>query len=125
MSVSGQSARNVKAAYHYFNPQNINWDMKAARVFCSTWDANKPLPWRKQYGWTAFCGPVGPQGRAACGKCLKVTNTANGVSTIVRIVDKCGNGGLVLDWNVFKSLDRNGQGKKNGYLTVNYSFVIC
>lgn len=71
-SVSGQSASNVRATYHLYNPQNIGYDLLKASAFCATWDANKPLEWRKKYGWTAFCGPVGPRGQAACGKCLRV-----------------------------------------------------
>jgi hypothetical protein len=46
--------------------------LNAVRAYCSTWDANKPLAWRRQYGWTAFCGPVGPRGQASCGRCLRV-----------------------------------------------------
>ena len=68
-----QSASNVRATYNLYKPQNINWDLNAARVFCATWDANKPLSWRRQYGWTAFCGPAGPRGQAACGRCLRVS----------------------------------------------------
>lgn len=37
-------------------------------------DADKPYDWRSKYGWTAFCGPVGPQGQEACGRCLRVRN---------------------------------------------------
>lgn len=68
----GQSANNVRATYHLYNPQNIGWDYIRASVYCATWDANKPLAWRKKYGWTAFCGPSGPQGQPACGRCLRV-----------------------------------------------------
>ncbi|XP_060667942.1 pathogenesis-related protein P2 [Ziziphus jujuba] len=71
-SASAQSASNVRATYHLYNPQNINWDYNAASVYCATWDANKPLEWRRQYGWTAFCGPVGPRGQESCGKCLRM-----------------------------------------------------
>ncbi|PHT81653.1 hypothetical protein T459_14668 [Capsicum annuum] len=27
----------------------------------------------RKYGWTAFCGPVGPRGQASCGKCLRIS----------------------------------------------------
>jgi hypothetical protein len=47
--------------------------LNAVSAYCSTWDANKPLAWRSKYGWTAFCGPVGPRGQDSCGKCLKVS----------------------------------------------------
>nr|XP_048324342.1 pathogenesis-related protein P2-like [Ziziphus jujuba var. spinosa]XP_048324343.1 pathogenesis-related protein P2-like [Ziziphus jujuba var. spinosa]XP_048324344.1 pathogenesis-related protein P2-like [Ziziphus jujuba var. spinosa]XP_048324345.1 pathogenesis-related protein P2-like [Ziziphus jujuba var. spinosa]XP_048324346.1 pathogenesis-related protein P2-like [Ziziphus jujuba var. spinosa] len=74
-SASAQSASNVRATYRLYNPQNINWDYNAASVYCATWDANKPLEWRRQYGWTAFCGPVGPRGQESCGKCLRVSGS--------------------------------------------------
>ncbi|WJX19354.1 hypothetical protein P8452_09061 [Trifolium repens] len=125
MLVSAQSATNVRATYHLYNPQNINYDYNTASVYCATWDANQPLSWRRKYGWTAFCGPAGPRGRDSCGKCLSVTNTATGAQTTVRIVDQCSNGGLDLDVNVFNKIDTNKQGYQNGHLTVNYNFVNC
>ena len=69
---SGESATNVRATYHYYNPAQNNWDLNAVSAYCSTWDASKPYSWRSQYGWTAFCGPVGPRGQASCGRCLRV-----------------------------------------------------
>ncbi|XP_058743904.1 pathogenesis-related protein PR-4-like [Vicia villosa] len=125
MLVSGQSANNVRATYNNYNPQDINYDYNRASVYCATWDANQPLSWRSQYGWTAFCGPAGPTGRDSCGKCLSVTNTATGTQVTVRIVDQCSNGGLDLDVNVFNQLDTNGAGRQAGHLTVNYVFVNC
>ncbi|KAK8542977.1 hypothetical protein V6N12_015552 [Hibiscus sabdariffa] len=124
-SAAAQSATNVRATYNNYNPQNINWDYNTASVFCATWDAGRPLEWRRRYGWTAFCGPVGPQGQASCGRCLRVTNTATGAQVTVRIVDRCSNGGLDLDVNVFRQIDTNGVGIANGFLTVNYDFVNC
>ncbi|XP_059650293.1 hevein-like preproprotein [Cornus florida] len=53
-----ESATNVRATYHYYNPEQNGWDLNAVSYW-STWDAGKPLAWRKKYGWTAFCGPVG------------------------------------------------------------------
>ena len=73
-SAAAQSASNVRATYHLYNPEQNNWDLLAVSAFCATWDANKPLEWRQRYGWTAFCGPAGPQGQAACGRCLRVSN---------------------------------------------------
>ncbi|XP_052176015.1 pathogenesis-related protein PR-4A-like [Diospyros lotus] len=123
---AAQSASNVRATYHYYNPQQNNWDLRAVSAYCSTWDADKPLAWRKKYGWTAFCGPAGPRGRDSCGKCLRVTNTRTGANQIVRIVDQCSNGGLDLDFvGVFKKLDTDGNGYQQGHLTVNYQFVNC
>lgn len=69
---SAQSATNVRATYHLYQPEQHNWDLNAVSAYCSTWDANKPLSWRSKYGWTAFCGPSGPTGQASCGKCLRV-----------------------------------------------------
>ncbi|XP_022742087.1 pathogenesis-related protein PR-4-like [Durio zibethinus] len=124
-SATAQSASNVRATYHYYYPEQNNWDLTAVSAFCSTWYADKPLEWRSKYGWTAFCAPEGPQGEEACGKCLKVTNTGTGAQATVRIVDKCGNGGLDLDWNVFQQIDTDGKGYAQGYLIVNYEFVDC
>ncbi|MED6147265.1 hypothetical protein PIB30_042516 [Stylosanthes scabra] len=125
MLTNGQSANNVRATYHLYNPHMIGWDLNTAKGFCSTWDAKKPLAWRKKYGWTAFCGPAGTHGKPSCGKCIHVTNTATGASRTVRVVDLCGNGGLDLDVNVFKELDTNGVGHQKGHLNVNYHFVNC
>ncbi|XP_019197167.1 PREDICTED: pathogenesis-related protein PR-4-like [Ipomoea nil] len=122
---AAQSATNVRATYNNYNPQNIDWDYNTASVFCATWDADKPLEWRQKYGWTAFCGPVGPTGQDSCGRCLAVTNTATNDQVTVRIVDQCSNGGLDLDVNVFDQLDTDGQGVAQGYLIVNYDFVDC
>ncbi|XP_022143020.1 pathogenesis-related protein PR-4-like [Momordica charantia] len=121
----GQSGSNVRATYNLYNAPQINWDLNAVSAFCATWDANQPLEWRSQYGWTAFCGPVGPHGQDSCGQCLLVTNTETGAQQTVRIVDQCSNGGLDLDVGVFQSLDTNGNGNANGFLTVNYDFVNC
>ncbi|KAL0552646.1 hypothetical protein IC582_011764 [Cucumis melo] len=122
---NAQSATNVTATYHLYNPQIINWDYTKANVYCATWDANKPFEWRSRYGWTAFCGPVGPHGQASCGRCTKVTNAETKASTIVRIVDECSYGGFDLDVGVFMRLDTDGIGSTNGFIMVNYEFVDC
>lgn len=121
----GESASNVRATYHYYNPEQNGWDLNAVSAYCSTWDAGKPYSWRSKYGWTAFCGPVGPRGQASCGKCLRVTNTGTGAQQTVRIVDQCSNGGLDLDVGVFNRLDTDGRGYQQGHLIVNYQFVDC
>ncbi|KAF3454315.1 hypothetical protein FNV43_RR04762 [Rhamnella rubrinervis] len=123
-SVNGQSGSNVRATYHLYNPQNIGYDLLKAGAFCATWDANKPLEWRRKYGWTAFCHPS-PRGQAVCGKCLRVTNRATGAQATVRVVDQCQNGGLDLDVNVFRQIDTDGRGYAQGHLMVNYQFVNC
>ncbi|XP_044477605.1 pathogenesis-related protein PR-4-like [Mangifera indica] len=121
----GESASNVRATYHFYYPQQNGWDLRAVSAYCSTWDADKPLAWRQKYGWTAFCGPAGTHGQAACGKCLRVTNSRTGAQAIVRIVDQCSNGGLDLDAAVFNQLDTDGRGYAQGHLIVNYQFVNC
>jgi len=123
---AAQQASGVRATYNYYRPQNINWDLNAASVYCATWDAGKSYQWRSRYGWTAFCGPAGPTGQASCGQCLQVTNSATGVSTTVRIVDQCSNGGLDLDYDTaFSKIDTDGSGVRDGHLTVSYQFVNC
>ena len=121
----GESASNVRATYHNYLPEQHGWDLNAVSAYCSTWDAAKPYSWRSKYGWTAFCGPVGPRGRDACGKGLRVTNTGTGANIIVRIVDQCSNGGLDLDVGVFNRIDTDGRGYQQGHLIVNYQFVNC
>ncbi|XP_060667697.1 pathogenesis-related protein PR-4-like [Ziziphus jujuba] len=124
-SGTANRANRVRATYHLYNPENIGYDLSEANAFCATWDADKPLEWRCKYGWTAFCGPAGPRGQAACGKCLRVTNTATGARATVRIVDQCNNGGLDLDVNVFNEIDTDGRGQDQGHLMVSYRFVSC
>nr|AAB94514.1 pathogenesis-related protein-4 [Dioscorea bulbifera] len=123
--VKAQQASNVRATYHYYNAAQNNWDLRAVSAFCATWDADKPLAWRQKYGWTAFCGPAGPTGQDACGKCLLVTNTKTNAQATVRIVDQCSNGGLDLDWSVFEQIDTDKSGYAQGHLIVNYEFVNC
>ncbi|GMI65218.1 HEVEIN-LIKE, pathogenesis-related 4 [Hibiscus trionum] len=115
----------VRSTYHFYNPEQNNWDLMAVSAYCSTWDASKPYSWRSKYGWTAFCGPVSPGFPAACGRCLNVRNTRTGAQTTVRIVDQCSNGGLDLDWGVFQRLDTDGEGYRQGHMTVRYDFVDC
>ncbi|XP_057998345.1 pathogenesis-related protein PR-4-like [Hevea brasiliensis] len=125
---NSQSASNVRATYILVvpcNPEDNGWDLNAVSAYCSAWDASKPLEWRQKYGWTAFCGPVGPHGLAACGKCLNVTNIGTGANVTVRIVDQCSNGGLDLDVGVFRRIDTDGKGYSRGSLTVNYQLVDC
>ncbi|XP_058105469.1 pathogenesis-related protein PR-4-like [Magnolia sinica] len=128
-AAQAQSASNVRATYHLYNPSQIGWDLIRIPAYCATWDANKPLEWRRKYGWTAFCGPVGPRGQASCGRCLLlrsfVTNTRTGAKVTARIVDQCSNGGLDLDKAVFDQIDTDRNGYNQGYMIVNYQFVSC
>ncbi|KAL8159585.1 hypothetical protein V2J09_001122 [Rumex salicifolius] len=121
----GGSASNVRATYHLYNPQSNGYSLYAVSAYCSTWDGDKSYAWRSKYGWTAFCGPSGPTGQAACGQCLLVTNTRTGAQVTVRIVDQCSNGGLDLDVNMFNQIDTDRNGYAQGHLTVNYQFVNC
>ncbi|XVE89893.1 hypothetical protein DITRI_Ditri20bG0032000 [Diplodiscus trichospermus] len=56
---------------------------------------------------------------------MEVTNTGTGAQARVRIVDACGNGGLDLDYNMFKQIDTDGSGYAQGHLIVKYDFVVC
>ncbi|MBA0832970.1 hypothetical protein Goarm_017319, partial [Gossypium armourianum] len=76
----------VWSTYHFYNPKQNGWDLMAMSADCSIWDANKQYPWRNKYGWTAFCGLVGPSFLAACGRCLRVRSTRTGAQEIVRIL---------------------------------------
>ncbi|KAL5138867.1 Pathogenesis-related protein P2 [Glycine soja] len=120
---SAQSAI-VQSTYHLYQPEQHNWDLLAVSAYCATWDANQPFSWRSKYGWTAFCGPAGPQGQPSCGRCLRVTNTRTGDQQIARIVDQCKNGGLDLDVSVFQRLDSDGSGNAQGHLIVHYEFIV-
>ncbi|KAL6007332.1 hypothetical protein ACLOJK_032829 [Asimina triloba] len=121
-AAAAQSASNVRATYHLYNPAQIDYDLLRASAYCATWDADKPQAWRSKYGWTAFCHSAGPIGQAACGRCIQVTNTRTGAQTTARIVDRCSNGGLDLDKAVFDQIDTDGIGYQQGFLTVNYQF---
>ncbi|RHN52766.1 putative glycerophosphodiester phosphodiesterase, protein kinase RLK-Pelle-LRK10L-2 family [Medicago truncatula] len=125
---SAQSARFVEAKYRSFNSSNLN----TSGVLCAAQDGNKSFSWPSKYGLTAFCGPVGPVGKAACGKCLDVSydNPSPKIFLTelverVRIVDNCSSGGLELDIDVFKRFDTSGYGMSQGYLVVDYEFVDC
>lgn len=72
---AAQTASNVRATYHYYYPEQNGWDLYKVSAYCSTWKGNQPLEWRRKYGWTAFCGPAGPQGRDSCGRCLRASHT--------------------------------------------------
>ncbi|KAF2287710.1 hypothetical protein GH714_002403 [Hevea brasiliensis] len=82
------SASNVRATSRSYNSEENGWNLNAASAFCSTWDGDKPLEWRSKHAWTAFCGPVGPQGKDACGKCLRVTNARTGAEAQKCIYEK-------------------------------------
>ncbi|XVE89895.1 hypothetical protein DITRI_Ditri20bG0032200 [Diplodiscus trichospermus] len=116
---AGPSDSNVTAYWTDYNVTKNNWDLNAAHVSCVAVDGDKPLEWRSKYGWTGFCGEVGPQGEEACGKCLKVTNTATKANETVRIVDACGSGGLELDLETaFRPIDTDGSGFTQGHIIV-------
>ncbi|KAL6654009.1 hypothetical protein ACP70R_007474 [Stipagrostis hirtigluma subsp. patula] len=124
---SAQSASGVTATYVAYNAPSVNWELGAVSASCAVWDEDKPPEWRSRYWWTAFCGPAGPRGDAACGRCLTVANAATGAQATVRIVDDCGRGdaALGMDTPVFYQIDTDGRGMADGKLDVNYEFVDC
>ncbi|GMN25532.1 hypothetical protein TIFTF001_000977 [Ficus carica] len=124
-SAYAQNATNVRATANFYNPHQNNWNLYAVSAYCSTWDGDKSFAWRSKYGWTAFCGPSGPRGQDACGKCSSVINTGTGAQVTVRIVDQCSNGGLDLDVNIFNQIDTDGKCYQQGHLIINYEFVDC
>ncbi|KAL6654010.1 hypothetical protein ACP70R_007475 [Stipagrostis hirtigluma subsp. patula] len=122
-----QRVSGVTAMYVAYNAPSVNWDLAAASASCAAQDGDKPREWRSRYWWTAFCGPAGPRGDAACGRCLTVANAATGAQATVRIVDDCdgGDAALGMDTPVFYQIDTDGRGMANGKLEVNYEFVDC
>ncbi|GJN27977.1 hypothetical protein PR202_gb16049 [Eleusine coracana subsp. coracana] len=77
---AAQSASNVRATYHLYNPAENGWDLNRVSTYCATWDADKPLSWRQQYSWTAFCGPSGPRGQDSYGRCIRVRTNCPGLN---------------------------------------------
>ncbi|XP_059071752.1 pathogenesis-related protein PR-4-like [Cryptomeria japonica] len=80
-------------------------------LFCATFDSNQTLEFRSKYLWTAYCD--------------QVTNDSTGQNVIVRIVDKCQSGGLVLETDAFNAIDKDGKGKHYGHMLTTYKFVGC
>ncbi|CAN6372868.1 unnamed protein product [Urochloa humidicola] len=121
---SDWSQSNLYASYHAYNPKQNGWDLNKVNAYCASCDANKPLWWRKRYGWVGLCEQW--DSTNYCGMCIKVTNTATGAWVVARIVDKCSDGGMKLDYEtVFKKIDTDGQGYTKGYLNVDYESVAC
>ncbi|XP_039064027.1 pro-hevein-like [Hibiscus syriacus] len=54
----------------------------------------------------------------------KVSNTANGKSVTVRVLDTCTRPSLDLDYPAFSEI-MDDKGRQDGHLTVNYEFVDC
>ncbi|GLJ39628.1 hypothetical protein SUGI_0810130 [Cryptomeria japonica] len=95
-------------------------------LFCATFDSNQTLEFRSKYLWTAYCDQAGqPMEPSLCGTCIQVTNDSTGQNVIVRIVDKCQNGGLVLETDAFNAIDKDGKGKHYGHMLTTYKFVGC
>ncbi|CAL4983755.1 unnamed protein product [Urochloa decumbens] len=125
MAVAWETS-NVHATYYRYKLKDNEWDLNSVNAYCAPWDANKPLWWRKQYGWAALCDDSWSSGHGYCGKCIKVTNRATGAWVWARVLDKCSGGGLDLDYEtVFKKIDTDGHGKEKGYLKVDYEWVKC
>ncbi|KAL4354318.1 hypothetical protein GQ457_06G019260 [Hibiscus cannabinus] len=122
---AAQSGEPVSAHWFQFLAKEMDWDMnKANDVYCKRYDADKPYEWRSKYGWTNINSDlVGLTRDDACGKCIQVTNTANGAEATVRIVGPTGRD-LELDEPVFDQLNSDGQ-SHGGDLVVNYKLVDC
>ncbi|KAL4352905.1 hypothetical protein GQ457_06G019100 [Hibiscus cannabinus] len=122
---AAQSGEPVSAHWFQFLAKEMDWDMnKANDVYCKRYDADKPYEWRSKYGWTNINSDlVGLTRDDACGKCIQVTNTANGAEATVRIVGPTGRG-LELDEPVYDQLNSDGQ-SHGGDLVVNYKLVDC
>ncbi|PPS19270.1 hypothetical protein GOBAR_AA01333 [Gossypium barbadense] len=114
VSAAAQSA-SVTATYHYYNPQKISWDLNAARIPIGPWQGVPDM-----VGLPFVVQSV-----------LKIKLLAasdqqwHGNSGNRENLDKCSNGGLDLDVNVFNKLDKNRNGSARGHLTVTYDFVKC
>lgn len=58
--------------------------------------------------------------------CAQLRNVRTGATITARIVDRCSNAGLDLDYStVFQRLDTDGVGWQQGSMDVGYSFVDC
>ncbi|CAH8306121.1 unnamed protein product [Eruca vesicaria subsp. sativa] len=125
-SPPGDRPRHAIASFNSLQPKWYNWDLNALGVYCATWDAAKPYEWRRKYSWASICGLVGPQGQAACGKCLKVTNAATRAVVTVRVLDQCSSEEIELELDTFNDLDTGDTGHDDGgRLHVDYQFVDC
>ncbi|KAH0927936.1 hypothetical protein HID58_020192, partial [Brassica napus] len=95
-SVQGASALNIRATYHFYNPEQNNWDLMAVTRACLL----------------LHCvGMAGPP--SADRLVLRVRNVMTNAVVTVRIVD------------LFKRLDNDGVGYGQGQLIVDYEFVDC
>ncbi|CAL4987092.1 unnamed protein product [Urochloa decumbens] len=81
MAVAWETS-NVHATYYRYKLKDNEWDLNSVNAYCAPWDANKPLWWRKQYGWAALCDDSWSSGHGYCGKCIKHSNL------VVRIGDQ-------------------------------------
>ncbi|OMO96313.1 Barwin [Corchorus olitorius] len=124
-SAAAQSGSGVYAYYRDYNLINNDYNFEALGVSCAKALANTTVEWRKKYGWTGYCTPHADLGEDMCGKCISVTNTANGANEKVRVFhyDSCGVDHLDLDLHTsFAKID-DGNGVDVGHLVVDYEFV--
>ncbi|XP_039063420.1 pathogenesis-related protein PR-4-like [Hibiscus syriacus] len=123
---SSMAAENATAYYASYKVIENHWSLTNVGVYCSQFPeyANNPFEWRSKYYWTAFCGPEIPKPQSRCGLCLKVTNTANGKSVTVRVLDTCTMPSLDLDHPAFSEIE-DYKGGQDEHLTVNYELVDC
>ncbi|KAE8719512.1 hypothetical protein F3Y22_tig00109949pilonHSYRG00005 [Hibiscus syriacus] len=123
---SSMAAEDATAYWTDYKVKQNDWSLTKVGVYCSQFPeyASKTIEWRSNYYWTAFCGPEIPKPQSRCGLCLKVTNTANGKSVTVRVLDTCTRPSLDLDYPAFSEI-MDDKGRWDGHLTVNYEFVDC
>jgi hypothetical protein len=119
------SSSGVYSTYHYYSPgYYIGSTFCADRIWAEYGENNKDLV---KYPWVAYCatGHLGPMNVDRCGKCLLITNPSTGQSVKVRVMDKCGNGGLDMDPVAFNAIDGDNNGYLDGHMRTKIHFVSC
>ena len=145
----GLKKTNVRATYHPYGDAADGANaygtssLACADFIGNTFDANGPTQTGKnllKYPWTAFCINREQVQAGKCGKCMRITNRENGVSTVVRVVDNGGCSGRQVDASgrqvdgdgldlqpcAFNAIDSSGkQGYLDGHLFVDVEEVEC
>ena len=145
----GLKKTNVRATYHPYGDAADGANaygtssLACADFIGNTFNANGPTQTGKnllKYPWTAFCINREQVQAGKCGKCMRITNRENGVSTVVRVVDNGGCSGRQVDASgrqvdgdgldlqpcAFNAIDSSGkQGYLDGHLFVDVEEVEC
>ncbi|KAE8720897.1 hypothetical protein F3Y22_tig00017996pilonHSYRG00029 [Hibiscus syriacus] len=123
---SSMAAEDATAYWTDYKVIENDWSPTKVGVYCSQFPEYEyeTFEWRSKYYWTAFCGPEILKPQSRCGLCLKVTNTSNGKSVTVRVLDTCTRTSLDLDYPAFFEI-MDDKGMQDRHLTVNYEFVDC